>query len=181
MKLVGAVSVLLALLCVDGVLITSHLIEIDHYGRKVSMDVTRDTERNTVLTVIGDVSMYKNGRHSVNLHDFNTNYGVLKDINKKMCLLAESTLKQPTEDMYKVGLTYNVKHHELDINEEEMTKEEVLELAGENIASFCADYNTYLATVKPAKTWPHARKMSAAAQSTYWCVFSSCKADTLSL
>jgi hypothetical protein len=36
------------------------------------MDVTYDSDKNTVHVVIGDVSMYKEGVQTVNLHDYNT-------------------------------------------------------------------------------------------------------------
>lgn len=50
----------------------NHLIEIDHQGRKVAMDVIHDPKDKTVLAIVGDVSKYKNGIQTVNFHDYNT-------------------------------------------------------------------------------------------------------------
>ena len=51
---------------------TNHFVQVDKDGRKVSMDVTTDSTKNTDLIVVGDVSMYKDGLQTVNLHDYNT-------------------------------------------------------------------------------------------------------------
>ncbi|OPL33261.1 hypothetical protein AM593_04934, partial [Mytilus galloprovincialis] len=50
----------------------NHLIETDHQGREIHMDVMHDIEDKTVIAVIGDVSKYKNGIPTVNFHDYNT-------------------------------------------------------------------------------------------------------------
>jgi len=50
----------------------NHLVQTDHEGRVVHMDVIHDEDAKTVMAIIGDVSQYKNGVQTVNLHDYNT-------------------------------------------------------------------------------------------------------------
>ncbi|XP_053384393.1 uncharacterized protein LOC123537520 [Mercenaria mercenaria] len=176
--LLGAVAALLLIYNVGAILETSHLIEIDHEGNKVAMDITYDDEKNTVLVIVGDVSKYKDGVQTVNLHDFNTRYGVLKDINRKTCLLGKAFTPKAMPEKYRMGLTTEVHSHMLDINPKVMTKQEVYDLGGPHIAAFCNDYDTYFVTGTPLKgNEMEVAAFSSGGTATMWCVFSSCKAD----
>ncbi|XP_045177126.2 uncharacterized protein LOC123537471 [Mercenaria mercenaria] len=173
--LLGTVAALLLIYNVGAILETNHLIEIDNDGRRVAMDVSYDTEKNTVLVIVGDVSKYKDGVQTVNLHDFNTKYGVLKDINKKTCLLGKAFTPRAMPEKYRMGVTNEVHPHMLDISPDVMTKEEVYDLGGPHIAAFCNDYDTYFVKGTPLT----GNKMKVAGFSSrgltsMWCVVSSC-------
>ncbi|XP_052776709.1 uncharacterized protein LOC128214331 isoform X3 [Mya arenaria] len=146
----------------------NHLAQTDGSGRVVHMDVIHDEDAKTVMAIIGDVSQYANGIQTVNLHDYNTGYGVLKNINKKICLLALALVPMQPTWKYRVGTTNEVHQHYMHINQTEMTNEEVLTLAGPNIATFCHDYGTYYAVATPV-----------ARAKRVWCIFSRCIAIQL--
>ncbi|XP_060588983.1 uncharacterized protein LOC132744322 isoform X2 [Ruditapes philippinarum] len=173
------IAVLLLLVPVaSAVLETNHLIQIDNDGRKVSMDVTYDSDKNTVHVVIGDVSMYKQGVQTVNLHDYNTGYGVLKNINDRICLLGRAPFPKATPEKYRVGLTHEVYDHLLDINSTRLTLDEINTVAGPNIATFCKTYSTYYVTATPLHR--NARAIDSSNTGTelsFWCVLSNCPSD----
>ncbi|WAR24439.1 LOW QUALITY PROTEIN: hypothetical protein MAR_038108, partial [Mya arenaria] len=130
----------------------NHLIQTDGQGQVVHMDVIHDEDAKTVMAIVGDVSQYANGIQTVNFHDYNTGYGVLKNINKQICLLTQPLVPmQPTwkykmiHSTFQQGITNEVHYHTMKINPTKMTNDEVLTLAGPNIATFCHDYGTYYA------------------------------------
>ncbi|XP_053399535.1 uncharacterized protein LOC128557045 [Mercenaria mercenaria] len=176
-----SITTLILLIPVGAVQETNHLIQIDHKGRRVSMDVTYDSDKNTVLVVVGDVSKYKDGAQTVNLHDYNTGYGVLKNINRKICLMGRAPFPKATPEKYRVGLTTEVHDHWLDINPAKLTNEDVLDIAGPNIAAFCKDYGTYFVTATPLeehkRALGHDRRSDESQKESNWCVFSSCGTD----
>ncbi|OPL33540.1 hypothetical protein AM593_00986, partial [Mytilus galloprovincialis] len=94
--------VVLLLVSVGAVPEVNHLIEIDHQGHTVAMDVIHDSEDKTVLAIVGDVSKYKNGIQTVNFHDYKTGYGALKDINKQTCVITKSPVPMGTDKQYRV-------------------------------------------------------------------------------
>ncbi|CAC5416169.1 unnamed protein product [Mytilus coruscus] len=155
----------------------NHLIEIDHQGREIHMDVIHDTEDKTVIAVIGDVSKYQNGIPTVNFHDYNTGYGVLKNINRKACILTKTPVPMGTDEKYRIGFTTEVHDHFLKIIPAKMSYDDVKALAGEKLASYCKDYTTLYAEVTPVNK--HSRLKREAAEivlniANNWCVFSSC-------
>ncbi|XP_060599345.1 uncharacterized protein LOC132752945 [Ruditapes philippinarum] len=169
----------------SAVLETNHLVQIDNDGRKVAMDVTYDSDKNTVHVVIGDVSMYEEGIQSVNLHDYNTGYGILKNINDKICLLGRAPFPKATPEKYRVGLTHEVHDHLLDINTTRLSHDEVNAVAGPNIAAFCKTYSTYYMTATPldrnarALETPNTEPKVQNGFVKYWCVISGCIVDRI--
>ncbi|VDI34428.1 Hypothetical predicted protein [Mytilus galloprovincialis] len=159
----------------------NHLIEIDHMGRKVAMDVIHDTEEKTVIAIVGDVCKYKNGVPTVNFHDYSTGYGALKNINKQTCIITKSPVPMASDRKYRIGWTTEVHDHILNIVNTKMTYDEVKALAGHKVAAFCKDYRSMHATVSPVikKLRRDADFTSSSALSYMWCVFSSCAADRL--
>ncbi|XP_052777986.1 uncharacterized protein LOC128215327 [Mya arenaria] len=147
-------------------------------GRVVQMDVIHDEDAKTAMTIIGDVSQYVNGIQTVNLHDYNTGYGVLKNINKKICLLALALIPMQPSWKYRMGITNEVHHHYMNINQTKMTNEEVLTLAGPNIATFCHDYGTYYAVATPVA---NVKRDTAGTPATLdsFCFLSFCITDQL--
>ncbi|CAC5384847.1 unnamed protein product [Mytilus coruscus] len=138
----------------------NHLIEIDHMGRKVAMDVIHDTEEKTVIAIVGDVCKYKNGVPTVNFHDYSTGYD--GDVDKQ-----------------RNGWTTEVHDHILNIVQREMTYEEVKALAGHKVAAFCKDYRSMHATVSPFKKLRRDAAFTSSSSLSYmWCVFSSCAAKS---
>ncbi|WAR24432.1 hypothetical protein MAR_038101, partial [Mya arenaria] len=85
------------------------------------MDVIHDEDAKLVMAIVGDVSKYKGWHQTVNLHDYNA------------------------------GTTTEVHAHNMRIIPIKMETDEVLKIAGPNIATFCRDYRTYYADVSPAE------------------------------
>ncbi|XP_052061530.1 uncharacterized protein LOC127701608 isoform X3 [Mytilus californianus] len=177
MRIAVALSIMLVVY-VETAPEVNHLIEIDHQGREVHMDVIHDSVDKTVIAVIGDVSKYKNGIPTVNFHDYNTGYGVLKNINRKACILTKTPVPMGTDEKYRIGVTTEVHDHFLRIIPVKMTYDDVKALAGERLASFCKDYTTLYAEVTPMNK--HSRQKRGTTrddteiEDVAWCVFSKC-------
>ncbi|VDI68282.1 Hypothetical predicted protein [Mytilus galloprovincialis] len=175
MQIVVALSVLLVVY-VETAPEVNHLIEIDHQGREIHMDVIHDSVDKTVIAVIGDVSKYKNGIPTVNSMINNTGYGVLKNINRKACILTKTPVPMGTDEKYRIGFTTEVHDHFLKIVPAKMLYDDVKALAGERLASFCKDYTTLYAEVTPVNN--HSRQKRGAENvqeiGNNWCVFSGC-------
>ncbi|XP_052061528.1 uncharacterized protein LOC127701608 isoform X1 [Mytilus californianus] len=157
----------------------NHLIEIDHQGREVHMDVIHDSVDKTVIAIIGDVSKYKNGVPTVNLHDYNTGYGVLKNINRKACILTKTPVPMGTDEKYRIGVTTEVHDHFLKIIPVKMSYDDVNALAGERLASFCKDYTTLYAEVTPVNKASRqkretTREDTEIEEEAVWCIFTRC-------
>ncbi|XP_071172729.1 uncharacterized protein [Mytilus edulis] len=177
MKIVVALSILLVVY-VDSAPEVNHLIEIDHQGREIHMDVIHDTEDKTAIAVIGDVSKYKNGIPTVNFHDYNTGYGVLKNTNRKAYILTKTPVPMKTDEKYRIGVTTEVHDHFLKIDPAKMSYGDVKALAGERLASFCKDYTTLYAEVTPVNKHSRQKRGILGTDFEYvaaWCVFSRCK------
>ncbi|WAR24430.1 hypothetical protein MAR_038099 [Mya arenaria] len=127
----------------------NHIVQTDDAGHKIQMDIIRDEDAKLVLSIIGDVSRYRGSIQTVNFHDYNVGYGVLKDINRKICILTRPLVPMQPSWKYEQGTTDEVHFHNMHFNRTKMSNEEVLELAGSNIATFCHDYNTYYAEATP--------------------------------
>ena len=157
----------------------NRLAQVDHLGRVVYMDVIHDAEEKTVLTIIGDVSHYDDGVQTVNFHDYNTGYGVLKDINNRICILTKSPVPMASSEKYRMGFTTEVHAHLLKNFKVLPSVQDVDKIAGGKIAEFCKDYITVSAKVVPVKdTKREAEGISTAKESkTNWCVFSSCRSS----
>ncbi|XP_071172731.1 uncharacterized protein [Mytilus edulis] len=177
MKITVALSILL-FVYVETAPEVNHLIEIDHQGREIHMDVIHDSVDKTVIAVIGDVSKYKNGIPTVNFHDYNTGYGVLKNINRKACILTKTPVPMGTDEKYRIGVTTEVHDHFLKINPVKMSYDDVKALAGERLASFCKDYTTLYAEVTSLDNHTRQKRGILGTDFEYvaaWCVFSRCK------
>ncbi|XP_052061525.1 uncharacterized protein LOC127701606 isoform X2 [Mytilus californianus] len=179
MKIAVALSILLVVY-VETAPEVNHLIEIDHQGQEIHMDVIHDTIDKTVIAVIGDVSKYKNGIPTVNFHDYNTGYGVLKNINKKACILTKTPVPMGTDEKYRIGVTTEVHDHFLKIIPVKMLYDDVKALAGERPSSFCKDYTTLYAEVTPVNK-PSRQKRGTKLEDAdtddvarNWCLFSRC-------
>ncbi|XP_052061536.1 uncharacterized protein LOC127701611 isoform X2 [Mytilus californianus] len=149
----------------------NHLIEIDHMGRKVAMDIIHDTEEKTVIAIVGDVCKYKNGVPRVNFHDYSTGYGAMKNINQQTCVIAKSPVPMASDKKYRIGWTTEVHDHILKVVPEKMSYNEVEALAGAKVAVFCKDYKAMYATITPVKKQ---RRAAGRPSEKNWCVFSSC-------
>ncbi|WAR24436.1 hypothetical protein MAR_038105, partial [Mya arenaria] len=141
----------------------NHLVQTDGTGLIVHMDVIHDEDEKTVMAIIGDVSQYAIGVHTINLHDYNTGYGVLKDINRDICTLTKSPIPMQPSWKYRMGITNEVHHHKLIPHPDALNHSSVEKLAGPKIASFCYDYTTFYAEVTPIDPKFHA-----------WCFLSAC-------
>lgn len=51
---------------------THRFIHVEEDGRSVYQDIIHDAVENTVMVIVGDLSMFENYIPTVNLHDFNT-------------------------------------------------------------------------------------------------------------
>ena len=50
----------------------NHLVQTDHWGHEVHMDLIYDLEDLTMMAIMGDVAMYPGGVQTVNFHDYQT-------------------------------------------------------------------------------------------------------------
>ncbi|XP_052061533.1 uncharacterized protein LOC127701609 [Mytilus californianus] len=171
----------LLLVSVGAVPEVNHLVEIDHQGHTVAMDVIHDSKDKTVLAIVGDVSKYKNGIQTVNFHDYNTGYGALKDINKQTCVITKSPVPMGTDKQYRVGITTEVHDHILSLVPRKLTYEDVRTLAGPKVAAFCKDYTSLYADITPANKQRRAADDAGSSMSYMWCVISTCFVNTAAL
>ncbi|XP_052284244.1 uncharacterized protein LOC127880832 isoform X2 [Dreissena polymorpha] len=139
----------------------NHMVQEDADGRLVHMDVIYDYGEKTVMVVIGDVSMYEKGITTVNFHDYNTGYGVLKEVNKKLCVMTRTPVPIQPEWKYQTGYTNEVHYHQLH-SPKLLSHHDVANIGGQKLAEFCKDYVTVLAQIKHAKT-------------ANWCLLSVCE------
>ncbi|XP_076109404.1 uncharacterized protein LOC143078417 [Mytilus galloprovincialis] len=156
----------------------NHLVEIDHQGCTVAMDVIHDSSAKTVLAIVGDVSKYKNGIQTVNFHDYNTGYGALKDINKQTCVITKSPVPMGTDKQYRVGITTEVHDHVLNLVPRTLTYDDVKTLAGPKVATFCKDYTSLYADITKANKQRRDADDAGSSMSYMWCVISRCIVNT---
>ncbi|XP_060562744.1 uncharacterized protein LOC132722292 isoform X2 [Ruditapes philippinarum] len=128
---------------------THHFLHLTDDGKSIHQDIIVDKEDNTVLVIVGDVSMYKNTIPTINYHDYDTGYVVFKDIKHQTCSLSRVPIPKPSLEMYRQGvsnetLRFTAKHDPIPL-----TYSEIKEKAGFKIADFCKDYVTFYRTLIP--------------------------------
>ncbi|KAH3820507.1 uncharacterized protein LOC127880835 [Dreissena polymorpha] len=164
--------VLAVLASADAALKVNHLTQMDDRGRVVELDVMHDEEDQTIITVVGDVSKYENTDQTINLHDLKTGYGVLKNINEKLCTITKTPMKNIPFWKFEQGFTTEIHKHDLTYIRKQMTNKDVLELAGPKIAEFCKDYYSFQATVTPKRSVKAVTLVEQGRE--MWCVISHC-------
>ncbi|XP_060571278.1 uncharacterized protein LOC132729520 [Ruditapes philippinarum] len=138
---------------------THHFLLTDD-GKSIHQDVIYNQEDNTVLVIVGDVSMYKNTIPTINYHDYDTGYVVFKDIKHQMCSLSRVPIPKPPLEIYRQGvsnvtLRFTAKH-----DPTSLTYSEVKEKAGLKIAEFCKDYVTFYQTLIPKRKNKRSEKIA---------------------
>ncbi|XP_045201154.2 uncharacterized protein LOC123554854 isoform X2 [Mercenaria mercenaria] len=130
---------------------THRFIHIGQDGKEVSQDIIHDKDENTVMVIIGDVSMYNGYIPTVNLHDFNTRYVAFKDIRNKICMVSETPYPNAMPELYRSGVTNITVEYQAKDDPNPLSYTEVKLVAGTKIADFCKDYNTVLRELIPMK------------------------------
>ncbi|XP_060583040.1 uncharacterized protein LOC132739357 [Ruditapes philippinarum] len=128
---------------------THHFVHLTDDGRTIHQDIIYDKNENTLLVIVGDVSMYKNTIPTINYHDYDTGYVVFKDIKHQMCSLSRVPIPKLSLEMYRQGVSNETLRFTSRYNPTPLTYSEVKETAGIKIAEFCKDYDTFFRTLIP--------------------------------
>lgn len=147
----SVVLLLPAALLVNAASTDSKTYRFTHIFGDVSIpqDISVDEDANTVMIAVGDVSRYPGHVSTLNFHDFDTDYVAFKDIRKGICLLAKAPVKEPQENLYAKRTTNVTMAFDTNVKTDIIDPFVVESVAGDRIADFCQDYNTYFMTLIP--------------------------------
>ncbi|CAC5413665.1 unnamed protein product [Mytilus coruscus] len=132
----------------QGVKDATYRVDIKIPGGKVNEDIVIDSKNNVMTVNVGDVSHLKGfWCQSINLHDFEKKKVAIKNIDYGYCLILDTneTYKDSVDLLEKIKRLHY--HHEIKneimVRASRITHDEMLKMAGKNIADFCEGYKLY--------------------------------------
>ncbi|XP_060571273.1 uncharacterized protein LOC132729516 [Ruditapes philippinarum] len=154
---------------------THHFVHLMEDGKTIHQDIIHDKNENTVLVIVGDVSMYKHAIPTINYHDYNTGYVAFKDIKREMCSLSRVPFPKPSLELFRQGVSNETMRFTGQYDSAPLTNSKVREIAGSKIAEFCKDYVTFSRTLIPNQMDKRSGENADEPCSSFcvWCVIHS--------